>query len=161
MAGGRSGMPDAPEVSEASQLHGHAVDVSEASREMPMTAAQQRSFNACWSQMALADLPGHPLWEEQLHQVLEQHFPALQLIFVHYCGASIQGAASIGNATKIGLQEMLALEKDVALCTREFQLGALTRLFFVANSQANLRKVASDKHANVPSRPASARSRSP
>ena len=56
---------------------------------------------------------------------------------------------------------MLSFEKDVALCTRDFELGALTRLFFVANSEAALRKVAAEKHGKMPPRPASARARSP
>ena len=132
-------------------------DVSDADGAHRMTDAQRRSFNACWSHMALADLHGYPLWEQGLKDVLERVFPELQLIFVHYCGASIQGAASIGNATKIGLQEMLSFEKDVALCTHDFELGALTRLFYVANSEAALRKVAAEKHAKTPPRPASAR----
>ena len=40
--------------------------------------------------MVFKDLHGYPLWETQLHDVLEPAFAELQSIFLHYCGSSIQ-----------------------------------------------------------------------
>ena len=59
-------------------------------------------------------------WEQQLHDILEPAFGDLQSIFIHYCGSSIQGTESIGNATKLGLMEVLTLAKDTKLPTKLF-----------------------------------------
>ena len=67
----------------------------------------KRNWLICWKNMTFKDLYGYPLWETQLHDVLQNAFPELQSIFLHYCGSSIAGAESIGNATKLGLMEML------------------------------------------------------
>ena len=66
----------------------------------------------CWKMMVFKDLVGYPLWETQLHDVLQASFADLHKIFTYYCGASIQGSASIAAATRIGVMEFLALAKD-------------------------------------------------
>ena len=38
-----------------------------------------RSWRACWKKMAFNDLYGYPLWETQLHDVLQAAFPELRL----------------------------------------------------------------------------------
>ena len=62
--------------------------------------AQLKNWLICWKNMTFKDLYGYPLWETQLHDVLEAAFPELQSIFLHYCGASVAGAESIGSATR-------------------------------------------------------------
>ena len=51
------------------------------------------------------------------------------------CAPISQGSESIGNATKIGLMEMLTIAKDTDLCTKEFKVDELTRHFTTANAQ--------------------------
>ena len=88
--------------------------------------------------MVFKDLVGFPMWETQLYQVLEPVFPELQLIFLHYRGASVQGTASIGNATKLGLMEMLDMAKDTEIATANFKIAELERQFHTANNQEAL-----------------------
>ena len=54
-------------------------------------AALQANWLVCWKNMTFKDLYGYPLWETQLHDVLQAAFPELQSIFLSYCGSSIAG----------------------------------------------------------------------
>ena len=47
--------------------------------------------------MTFKDLYGYPLWETQLHDVLQASFAELRSIFLHYCGASIAGSETISK----------------------------------------------------------------
>ena len=78
---------------------------------------------------------GYPLWETQLHDVLQAAFPDLHKIFTHYCGCSIAGSESIASATRIGVMEFLQFAKDTEICNKEYKTEDLTRQFFIANSQ--------------------------
>merc|ERR1712185_848114 len=73
---------------------------------------------------------------------------------LHYCGSSVQGSESIGNATKIGLMEMLTIGKDTDLCTKEFKVDELTRHFSSANAEAAIANSgSSDRHKLKSARP--------
>ena len=98
--------------------------------------ARKANWEKCWKLLVVKDLPGWPMWESELHDVLEPHFADLHSIFVHYCGSSIQGAMSISSATKLGLMEMLQLVKDTSMATRHFSEDEISRHFVAANSQA-------------------------
>ena len=104
--------------------------------------AQRKNWLVCWLNMTFSDMHGYPLWEAQLHDVLQAAFPELQRIFLHYCGSSVQGSsvqgssvqgssvkgsASTGHAARVGLTAMLTIAKDTGLCTKEFKVDELTR----------------------------------
>ena len=131
------------------------------------TSPLGRSWRACWSAMVLKDLPGYPLWTSELHDILKDSFEELQSIFIHYCSDSVQGTTSIGNATKLGLQEMLALCHDCRLPCVGFEVADLQRQFHLANSLGALRASSSaERHklnndASRPVRSMSARGSSP
>ena len=122
-----------------------------------------RSWKACWKAMVLKDLPGYPLWTQELHDVIEPAFEELQSSFIHYCSSSIQGTESIGNATKMGLQEALAFTADCRVARAGFETADITRAFYVANSLDAIRASSSaDRHrmpssSGSPARPSSAR----
>ena len=111
-------------------------DLDTSAYDEKVKEALRKNWLICWKNMAFKDLYGYPLWETQLHDVLQGAFPELQSIFLYYCGNSIAGSESIGNATRIGLMEMLAVAKDCDICTKEFKLDELTRHFNTANAQA-------------------------
>ena len=113
-------------------------------------AARAGAWTACWKKMVFKDLVGYPLWETQLHDVLQPVFPDLQSIFVHYCGSSIQGTMTISSATKLGVMELLTLAKDTQLCNKQFNEDELTRQFATANAQTALAESGSaERHATV------------
>ena len=112
--------------------------------------ARAASWARCWRKMVFKDLPGYPMWEQQLHDVLAPHFGALQSIFVHYCGAGIIGAESIASATRVGLMEVLQLAKDTGLCTRYLNEDDVSRQFTIANHQSALDKSGSSERHHRP-----------
>ena len=125
---------------------------TETSEEVGVRAEEARKSNwaRCWKLMVVNDLPGWPLWESQLHDVIEPHFADLHSIFVHYCGCSIQGTMSLSSATKLGLMEMLQLVRDTSMATRLFNEDEISRHFVAANSQAAIAASGSserNKHA--------------
>mgnify|MGYP006162689443 CR=1 FL=1 len=86
----------------------------------------RKNWLATWTSITFKDLYGYPLWETQLHDVLEAAFPELQSIFLHYCGSSIAGTDSVDSATKLGLLEVLALAKDCDVCNDDLPVDQLT-----------------------------------
>ena len=70
----------------ASEASEGAADFDEKVKE-----AQRKNWLVCWRNMTFKDLHGFPLWETQLHDVLQGAFPELQSIFLHYCGSSVAG----------------------------------------------------------------------
>ncbi len=40
--------------------------------------ARKANWEKCWKLMVFKDLHGYPMWESQLHDVLEPHFAALK-----------------------------------------------------------------------------------
>jgi hypothetical protein len=105
------------------------------------------AWSRCWGSMVFKDLVGYPLWETALHNELEPVFPVLQQIFLHYRGATATGTMSIGNATKLGMMEMLDFAKDTDICTPTFKSADLERQFYIANNQEALQTTGSaDRH---------------
>merc|ERR1711965_726450 len=113
----------------------------------------RKNWLICWKNMAFKDLYGYPLWETRLHDVLQAAFPELQSIFLHYCGSSVAGSESIGNATKVGLMELLSIAKDTDLCTKEFKVDELTRHFTTANSLEAVKNSGSSERNKMPKSP--------
>ena len=114
-------------------------------------AAVQRNWLVVWKNMTFKDMYGYPLWETQLHDVLQSAFPELQSIFLHYTGSSIAGSESIASATKLGLMEVLSLAKDCDICTKEFKVDDLSRHFSTSNAGAAIATSGSADRHKMPS----------
>ena len=56
-----------------------------------------KNWFVSWKTMTFKDLYGYPLWETQLHDVLQALFAELRSIFLYYCGASIAGSEIISK----------------------------------------------------------------
>ena len=52
-------------------------------------AARKTNWKACWSRMSFKDMVGYPLWEQQLHDIIEPAFGDLQSIFLYYISARL------------------------------------------------------------------------
>ena len=91
-----------------------------------------------------------PHLEQLLHDVLEAAFGELHAIFTFYCGASIQGSATIASATRIGVMEFLQFAKDTEICNKEFKVENLTQQFYLANTQASMKNSSSADRKKMP-----------
>ena len=99
---------------------------------------QAKNWTVAWRMISLKDLHGYPLWETELHDILQKTFPELQLIFLHYSGSSMMGAASVQAATKIGMTEMLSFARETQIPTKEFKMEEVQRHFTAANAEAKI-----------------------
>ena len=91
------------------------------------------AWTACWARLVVRDLPGYPLWLDALHDVLQDAFASVVPIFIAYSRETVQGSASISGATRVSLQEALALAKD---CSLDDAAGSVARQFAAAASSA-------------------------
>ena len=99
-----------------------------------------------------------------MHDILQKAFPELQLIFLHYSGSSMMGAASVQEsslrwlhvrtltwattdvgrtliyqaATKVGMAEMLSFARETQIPTKEFKMEEVQRHFTAANAEAKI-----------------------
>ena len=135
-------------IASAPQIKTSSASVEEI--EAAQASAIKKSWRMCWKLMVFKDLVGYPLWETQLHDVLEAAFPELHSIFTYYCGTSIQGSASIASATRIGIMEFLQLAKDIEVCNKEFKTENLTQQFYLANTQATMAASSSADRKKLP-----------
>ena len=118
----------------------------------------KKNWLACWTSLTFKDMYGYPLWETQLHDVLQEAFPELQSIFLYYCGSSIAGTDTVDSATKLGLMEVLQLAKDCDICNSNLPVDQLSRHFCSSNALAAIANSGSaDRHKMPGSPPASAR----
>jgi hypothetical protein len=69
-----------------------------------------------WQRLELSDLYYFPVWEEAVHNLLQQHFDELALIFLAY-SRSVLGSDTAEDATEVPLGE-LKREADVAFMRR-------------------------------------------
>ena len=76
-----------------------------------------RLWQQVWSHVFLMDLHHFPLWEREVHDILQKNFPALQRIFSHYT-KGISGVDSAADALEMELEEFHDFVKDTRLETQ-------------------------------------------
>ena len=76
-----------------------------------------RKWLECWQLIEVADLYHFPLWEQGVHDVLQESFGELTSIFAHYC-KSIGGSVTAEDAVEMTMTEFKDLSKDVGLETK-------------------------------------------
>ena len=92
-----------------------------------------RKWLDCWQAMTLMDLHHFPLWEKEVHDVLQECFGDLTSIFAFYC-KSIGGADTAEAATEMNLSEFRDLVRDVGLETKDLKFDVMCGLFIKANA---------------------------
>ena len=147
---GELDLPSAVSEAVASSPVSSTSSASSAEIEAAQQAALKKSWRQCWKMMVFKDLVGYPLWETQLHDILEAAFGEMHAIFTFYCGSSIAGSASIASATKIGVMEFLQFAKDTEVCNKEFKVENLTQQFYLANTQAQMKASGDAKAKKMP-----------
>jgi len=85
-----------------------------------------------WEMLQLSTLPGFPLWEKDVHDVLAANLESLQSIFRAYAASSPEG-----SATEMDMEEFhdFVIEADVK--TQMYDFGAMSGQFTKANAGSN------------------------
>ena len=93
--------------------------------------------------LQVMDMHYFPLWEKELHDVLQKHFPELTKIFLAYT-KSIGGSGSAEDAIEMDMSEFKDFVEECSLETREIDFAQMTIQFTKANA-VNTAQVAQER----------------
>ncbi len=105
--------------------------------------AAHRKWLEVWERLEVMDMHYFPLWEKELHDVLQRHFPELTKIFLAYT-KSIGGSGSAEDAIEMDMSEFKDFVEECSLETREIDFAQMTIQFTKANA-VNTAQVAQER----------------
>ena len=105
---------------------------------------QHRRWLQVWQRLELTDLYYFPLWEAEVHDLLQSHFEQLSLIFLAYC-RSVLGSDSAEDATEMEMAEFKDFVDECELETKFINFDLMTNMFIKANA-ANSAQVRDAHH---------------
>ena len=85
-----------------------------------------------WEMLQLSQLPGFPLWEKDVHDVLAGNLESLMSIFRAYAAASIEG-----SATEMDMEEFHDFVIESNLITDAYGFDTMSGQFTKANAGSN------------------------
>merc|ERR1719181_1306558 len=91
-----------------------------------------REWLMTWEMLQLAALPGFPLWEKDVHDVLAANLESLQSIFRAYAAASLGG-----SATEMDMEEFHDFVIESDLITDAYGFDTMSGQFTKANAGSN------------------------
>ena len=102
----------------------------------PLDGQQLREFKrwlGVWQRLELSDLYYFPIWEKEVHDLLQTHFHSLSLIFLAY-SRSILGSDTAEDATEMEMAEFYDFVSECRLETRHINFDMMTNQFIKANA---------------------------
>jgi len=85
-----------------------------------------------WEKLQLSTLPGFPLWEKDVHDVLAANLEQLASIFKAYAAASIEG-----SATEMDMEEFHDFVIEANIITEVYGFDTMSGQFTKANAGSN------------------------
>ena len=85
-----------------------------------------------WEMLQLSQLPGFPLWEKDVHDVLAANLESLQSIFRAYSASSPEG-----SATEMDMEEFHDFVIESDLVTGQYGFDTMSGQFVKANAGSN------------------------
>ena len=86
-----------------------------------------------WQRVEIQDIHSFPLWEKEVHDVLQKRFADLKSIFLAYC-RSIGGSGSAEDAMEMEMAEFQDFVNECNLVTKEVNFALMTNQFLKANA---------------------------
>ncbi len=93
---------------------------------------QHREWLMTWEMLQLSALPGFPLWEKDVHDVLAVNLESLQSIFRAYAAASLGGSQS-----EMDMEEFHDFVIEADLITDMYGFDTMSGQFTKANAGSN------------------------
>ena len=107
------------------------------SKPLPFQSLKEhKQWLAVWQRLELSDLHYFPVWEEELHNLLQVHFKEIRLIFLAYC-RSVLGSDSAEDATEMEMAEFYDFVSECHLETRQVNFDMMSNQFIKANAVNN------------------------
>jgi len=97
------------------------------------SAAEHERWMAAWMQVDLSMVPGFPLWEREVFEVLHNSFTDLLGLFTYYAYANDASGPTGASAETMQQTELVDLALDCGLATKEFPMTRIVSLFDETN----------------------------
>ena len=94
--------------------------------------AVHKKWLACWERIEVMDMHHFPLWEEEAHNILQQHFADLESIFLGYTRSISETSAE--DALEMSMSEFKDFVTDCGLVTKDVSFELMTNTFIKANA---------------------------
>ena len=98
----------------------------------PTTSPHGEEWLAVWAKLKLDSLPGFPLWESSVFDVLSTNLEALRSIFNAYAASSLEG-----SATDMDMEEFHDFVIESDLVTDAYGFDTMSGQFVKANAGSN------------------------
>ena len=86
----------------------------------------------CWGRMAFMDMYMYPLWEKEVHDILQPLYKELTSIFLAYTRSISEDSAE--DALEMSMEEFHDFVVDVGLETKVYKFDVMSTQFTKANS---------------------------
>ena len=107
---------------------------------------QHKAWLEVWQRVEIQDVHSFPLWEKEVHDVLQRRFADLKSIFLAYC-RSIGGSGSAEDAMEMEMAEFQDFVNECNLVTKEVNFALMTITFTKANATNSA--AAREQHAEA------------
>jgi len=97
-----------------------------------LTPEMHKEWLTTWEMLQLSTLPGFPLWEKDVHDVLAANLESLQSIFRAYSASSAEG-----SSTEMDMEEFHDFVIEADLKTATYGFDAMSGQFTKANAGSN------------------------
>ena len=106
----------------------------------------------CWSRIELMDMHLWPLWDKEVHDIIQPLFKELQLIFLAYTRSISEDSAE--DAMEMSMDEFHDFVVDVGLETKHYRFDVMQNQFVKANATniAQVREQRKDARRDVQAR---------
>ena len=91
------------------------------------TAQENAAWLAVWQDMDLSHLPGFPMWERGVFEILQPCWPTMRSIFHFYCRRGNHNSALPPH--RMGLSAFLLWSEDCRLRTKQFSHARILAIF--------------------------------
>ena len=98
----------------------------------PASSPLGEEWLVTWGKIKLDTLPGFPLWENSIYDVLTQNLEQLKSIFAAYAASSLEG-----SATEMDMEEFHDFVIEADLVTGQYGFDTMSGQFTKANAGSN------------------------
>jgi len=122
-------MDEVAAITEATYIRAERFDAAAMATALAGQGAEDHAlWLSTWKSVNVSEMPGFPLWEKEVHDLMQRNFSAVTSIFRAYAAGSIDG----GN-TDMDMDEFHDFVIETDLPTKRYPFNAMTAAFSKAN----------------------------
>jgi len=127
-------------ISDITYIHASRFDASKNAAVAGQSAEELAEWRKVWGVLALEGIHGFPLWEKEVHDLLQPRFSELQSIFRAYACGTISADAGANDVMDMEEFNDFAIE-CVGLITKEYGFNVMANQFSKSDGLSSKDKV--------------------